>query len=69
MNYIFQFLFTMGVLKDLTDSTILKLRNSVLSPKIILTILVTYCFAYRSKIIQSRETNVSQHKFVYSVQN
>lgn len=69
MNYIFQFLFSMGVFKDFIDSTILKFRNSVLSPKTILAILVTYCSAYRSKTRQSGEVNVSQQKFVYSVQN
>lgn len=67
MNDIFQFLFSMDVFWDLIDSTILKFRNSILSPKTILTISLNYSFAYRTKTIQSSEITVSQYKFAYSV--
>lgn len=58
----------MGVFRHLIDSTILKFRNSILSPKTILAILLTYCFGYRTKTVQSSEITVSQYKFAYSVQ-
>lgn len=44
------------------------LHSSIISPKTILTILLTYYFAYRIKTIQSSEITVSQYKFAYSIQ-